>query len=438
MIAKSSRKNRQCRDAVIFILVASLVLGGVKITAGCPRQNALQVDPTSAISQKNDHTDVPDRVVKEADRLAWKEWAYVSRAFPERSYSESRLESIYYVQSCHDIEKESIEVYGISCSYRRDSCADWEQAENAAGSYLVFRGSPDGPVEWLGDMSTYCKPGTEEFEDALHEVLMEADHQYIFKLLADKSLEKALGGTLQEYLLHLIPGDSCYFGWKPLAQEMKADGGQVCGVLLFHTSSGSPMIYSEETGRYVSAIYSTCLLPVCVSYQKDGSNRYVVTDLWKPTEESYEADIREHFPAEAAALVLENLDQFTADLLKENEVSEDESVLRFFPGGPVWPEYVFDAALNDASLCGLAGYYPEGDIYCAPVREEVIRRFRSDPAALLNGLGLCHPDAQNTVCSLIAQGDIHAGGDPEIEMHLTDEGAAAYERLKLLVQEKAY
>ena len=152
------------------------------------------------------------------------------------------------------------------------------------------------------------------------------DPQYLFGLLADESLEKAVEGSLCAYLRHVIPGDGFYFGWKQLAGETKEDSGEVYGVLLFHTASGSPLIYSEASERYVPAIYSTCLLPVRVSYEKDGKGRYVVSAYWEPAEETYEQDIRTQFPAEAAELVLEQLDQYAADLLEENEVPEDDAV----------------------------------------------------------------------------------------------------------------
>lgn len=429
MIERCLHKNRQCRDTVVFLLLSACIVLGAGAAAKSQTPNALGLDPVDVIRQQSDEN-IPDSVIREAQRLAHREWNDIQSAFPERGYAEQRLESVHHVLTCRHVENETMEVYGLTCSYRSSGHEDWEQAENAAGSYLVFRSKADGSLEWIGDIRAYYEPGTEEFEEELHDVLMWADPQYLFGLLADESLEKAVEGALCAYLRHVIPGDGFYFGWKQLAQETKADSGEVYGVLLFHTASGSPLIYSEEAQHYVPAIYSTCLLPVRVSYEKDGEGRYVVAECWEPTEQTYAQDIREQFPAQTAELVLRELDQYAADLLRETEAAENEAVLKFFPGGPAWPAYTFDEALDDTQLCGLADYYPEGDIYYEPVHAEVMRRFRDDPAGLLNGLGACSEDAQNTVCGFLAQAGARVEYDDEMQARLTEKGESVRRRLE--------
>ena len=379
---------------------------------------------------QTDSENIPVEVIREADSRASREWEYVRRAFSERSYCAYKLDAVHHVLTCHHVADETFEVYGITCSYRRDDHKEWELAENAANSFLVFRVGNGGSMERVGNIRTYSEPGTEEFETDVHAVLMRADEQYLFKLLADDSQEEMLERTLFQYLRNLIPGDYYYYGWKPLAQETDGDNGQVYGVLLYHSSSGSPLIYSEITEQYVPAIHSACLLPIRAAYQKDGAGRYAVTDLWEPAEDRYASDIRETFPAETADLVLENLDQYAADLLLESGAAEGDGVFAFFSHGPVWPAYSFDEALDVATLCSLADYYRDGDIYCEPVREEVIRLFRADPTRLLNGLGADSGDTIETVCRIIAAAETEIAPDSVLQGDLTDEGRAAYEILE--------
>ena len=124
--------------------------------------------------------------------------------------------------------------------------------------------------------------------------------------------------------------------------------------------------------------------------------------------------------------ILENLDQYAIDLLIEHGAYEGEKVFDFFPGGPIWPECSFDEALDDLQLCALVDYYPEGDIYYTPIRDELIRRICNDPVSLLNELGLCHEEIQNAVWQVVAGVDVMNNLQPE---DLTDEGRKAYEKL---------
>lgn len=219
----------------------------------------------------------------------------------------------------------------------------------------------------------------------------------------EQTAKKAtLEQALQEYAMQIVPGDGFHFGWKQLAEEESGEKGTAYGVILFHSSSGSPLIFSEKTGYYCSAIYSTYLLPISVSYEKDAKGRYAITDCWMPSKESYEQDLLAHFPPETADLVFENLDQYTTEILEEIAEHDAERVQVFFPGGPVWPAYSFNEELDNPELCGLAGYYPVGDIYYEPVWNEVLRRFQNDSVALLKGLSLCNEETQSTVRSFIA------------------------------------
>lgn len=421
--------NKQCRDAAIFIFLSILLVCGVLVLQD-RTQSAPSDAQAAAERSQTDSENIPVEVIREADSRASREWEYVRRAFSERSYCAYKLDAVHHVLTCHHVADETFEVYGITCSYRRDDHKEWELAENAANSFLVFRVGNGGSMERVGNIRTYSEPGTEEFETDVHAVLMRADEQYLFKLLADDSQEEMLERTLFQYLRNLIPGDYYYYGWKPLAQETDGDNGQVYGVLLYHSSSGSPLIYSEITEQYVPAIHSACLLPIRAAYQKDGAGRYAVTDLWEPAEDRYASDIRETFPAETADLVLENLDQYAADLLLESGAAEGDGVFAFFSHGPVWPAYSFDEALDVATLCSLADYYRDGDIYCEPVREEVIRLFRADPTRLLNGLGADSGDTIETVCRIIAAAETEIAPDSVLQGDLTDEGRAAYEILE--------
>lgn len=47
---------------------------------------------------------------------------------------------------------------------------------------------------------------------------------------------------------------------------------------------------------------------------------------------------------------------------------------------------MFNEALDDDTLVGLVQYYGEYDIYTAPVREELARRFSCDPDSIRDAL----------------------------------------------------
>ena len=146
--------------------------------------------------------------------------------------------------------------------------------------------------------------------------------------------------------------------------------------------------------------------------------------------------IRETFPPETVDLILGEIDQYAIDLLEDLGVVEGDHVLEFFPGGPVWPTFTFDDALDNTQLLGLADYYREGDIYFKPIHEEIIRRFRIDPVGLLNELGASNERTVKKVCKSIVDAGIDVNSVSEIQTNLTDEGLTAYQILEKLNSQK--
>lgn len=58
-----------------------------------------------------------------------------------------------------------------------------------------------------------------------------------------------------------------------------------------------------------------------------------MTELWEPSEENYELEIRETFPPETVDLILGELDQYAIDLLEDLGVVEGDQVLESFLAG---------------------------------------------------------------------------------------------------------
>lgn len=143
-----------------------------------------------------------------------------------------------------------------------------------------------------------------------------------------------------------------------------------------------------------------CWLPAAVSYQKSSAGVYTVTGLWTPSEEQYEEDLRRVFPRNTAEDILGNIGSYAAELLEP--VTDDGDPRRLFFEGPVWPKYMFNEALDDGTLVGLVQYYGEYDIYTAPVREELARRFSRDPSSIRGVLlRIEHEDAQNSIFQIL-------------------------------------
>lgn len=139
--------NRQFRDAAIFILLSILLVCGVLVlqdgTQSMPSDAQAAAGHIQAYSE-----DVPAEVLREADSCATREWEYVRRAFPERSYCAYKLDVVHHVLTCRHAADETFEVYGITSSYRRDDHEEWERAENAAAAFWFS--APAMAVPWNG------------------------------------------------------------------------------------------------------------------------------------------------------------------------------------------------------------------------------------------------------------------------------------------------
>ena len=160
------------------------------------------------------------------------------------------------------------------------------------------------------------------------------------------------------------------------------------------------MIYSNKTERYEPAIFSVCWLPAAISYQRSPADIYTVTGLWTPSEEQYEEDTQRVFPQDTAEDVLRNIGSYAEELLEP--VTDDDALRRRFSEGPIWPRYVFNEALDDGTLVGLVQYYGEYDIYTAPVREELARRFSRDPDSIRDVLlRVEDEDVQNSIFQIL-------------------------------------
>lgn len=360
-------------------------------------------DGKTYASHLADGIDVPEEVVRETERIAGAELEYIQREYPEKSYIQNEIQQVHHVHTCADVEGETFEVYAVDCLYRRVETDNWEKFELGPKSYLIFRKTADGRLQWLEDFQENNDPGTTIFTDHLHESLMDLDDAFLYKLQANASLEIALEHTLTERMMRILPGDYYTFQWKPLDTTTSDGSGTMYGVLLFFSRSGSPLIYSEKTGRYTAAIFSSYLLPVAVSYQHDRSERYVVTDVWEPSQENYEEDVRVRFSKEDAEDILQNLNTYAAALLAADGYTPDAAEMKAILEGPIWPAYHFNEELDDDVLCGLADYYGDADIYTKPVRDELYTRFFQHPQRLLNALGDCEKEVQNTICQLLSE-----------------------------------
>lgn len=126
MLRDNLHINQHFRDAVIFVFVSAFLIGG------------LTISQANTLETQDAYDGIPAEVIAEADSLAYREWEYVSQTFPERKYCEYKLEAINHVLTCPHVEGEVIEVYGITCSYRRDNSREWENAVNAPTAFSFF------------------------------------------------------------------------------------------------------------------------------------------------------------------------------------------------------------------------------------------------------------------------------------------------------------
>lgn len=418
MKRKSLKSGGQLPAAGAFLLVSLALMWGAVSAAPSAADAVVLPDMTEELPVP-DAPEPPAGALAEGERLAREELRYVQRDFPELGCTEVRLREVREVCACDHVEGERFEIYKADFLYGGPD--GWEELDRGPGRYLIFRETDGGP-EWLEDFAEYSDPEKDGFEDRLHERLMDLNETYLFRLQAAPTAETAVEQTLAARMERTIPGDYAVIQWKPLAAEETADGGTAYGLMLYYTFSGSPMIYSEETGRYTAGIYSAYLLPTAVDYCRDGG-AYLVTGVWEPSQERYADEVRARFPAETAEDVLQNIGAYAVSMAGDGDAPEME----FYPHGPTWPSYHFSACLSDGDLCAMADYYDETDIYAPPVREELCRRFSQAPGALLNALGGWEPETQERVCAILAE---RCGGRlPEKPAGLTPEGEAAYETL---------
>lgn len=418
MKRKTLRDGGQLPAAGAFLLLSLALMWGAVSAAPSAADAVILPDLTEELPVP----DAPEPLagaLAEGERLAGEELRYVQRDLPELGCTEVRLREVRKACACDHVKGEYFEIYKADFLY--DGPSGWEELDRGPGRYLIFR-EADGGLEWLGDFAEYSDPEMNGFEDRLHEHLMDLSETYLFRLQAAPTAETAVEQTLAARMERTIPGDYAVIRWKPLAAEETADGGTAYGLMLYYTFSGSPMIYSEETGRYTAGIYSAYLLPTAVDYCRDGG-AYLVTGVWETSQERYADEVRARFPAEAAEDVLQNMDAHAVSMAGD----ENTPKMEFYPRGPTWPSYFFDAGVSDGDLCAMADYYRDTDIYAPPVRDELCRRFSEAPGALLNELGEWEPETQERVCAILAE---RCGGRlPEKPAGLTPEGQTAYETL---------
>lgn len=420
MKRKLWKSGGQLPAAGAFLLLSLALMWGT-VSAAPSAADAVVLPDLTEEQPVPDVPEPPAGALAEGERLAEEELRYVQRDFPELGCTEVRLREVRKVCACDHMKGERFEIY--KADYFYDGPSGWEELDRGPGRYLIFR-EADGGLEWLGDFAEYSDPEMNGFEDRLHEHLMDLSETYLFRLQAAPTAEAAVEQTLAARMERTIPGDYAVIRWKPLAAEETTDGGTAYGLMLYYTFSGSPMIYSEETGRYTAGIYSACLLPAAVSCWLDAGT-YTVTEIWEPSQEhyDYDEDVRTHFPAKAAEDVLQNIGAYAVSMAGDGDAPKME----FYPHGPTWPSYDFSACLSDGDLCAMADYYRDTDIYAPPVRDELCRRFSEAPGALLNALGGWEPETQERVCAILAE---RCGGLlAEEPAGLTPEGETAYETL---------
>lgn len=418
MKRKTLRDGGQLPAAGAFLLLSLALMWGAVSAAPSAADAVILPDLTEELPVP-DAPEPPAGALAEGERLAGEELRYVQRDLPELGCTEVRLREVRKVCACDHVKGERFEIYKADFLY--DGPSGWEELDRGPGRYLIFRETDGGP-EWLGDFAEYSAPEMNGFEDRLHERLMDLSETYLFRLQAAPTAETAVEQTLAARMERTVPGDYAVIRWEPLAAEETADGGTAYGLMLYYTFSGSPMICSEETGRYTAGIYSAYLLPTAVDYCRDGG-AYLVTGVWEPSQERYADEVRARFPAETAEDVLQNIGAYAVSMAADENTPEME----FYPHGPTWPSYDFSACLSDGDLCAMADYYDETDIYAPPVRDELCRRFSEAPGALLNALWEWEPEAQERVCAILAE---RCGGRlPEKPADLTPEGETAHETL---------
>lgn len=366
--------------AVFLLLAAAITVAGAAVPARPGSAGRGSAAPEPGRSEAAGQRAVPPEVLETAERFRADEFAYIQNTYSTCEYAGSRLEEIALVYICDEIEGEIFEVYEANYRYRAPQRSEWEASPGYPSVYLVFRPTANGTRRWVCCFRDASFSPDGGFMSALYESLMDADEALLWKLNAGTPLDTALEQTMLAKMCRDLPGDGYSMTWKQLALRPGEDGGTAYGLLLYYSVSGSPLIYSERTERYESAIFSVCWLPAAISYQKSPAGLYTVTGVWTPSEEGYEEELRRVFPPDTAEDIFRNINTYAAGFLEP--LTESGDIRSLFSHGPVWPEYTFNEALDDGTLLGLVQYYGAYDIYTAPIRKELARRFSGDPDSI--------------------------------------------------------
>lgn len=394
--------------AVFLLLSAAallIVMGDADRPQPVRQQMAIEVTPDQNEAAVGETDTVLPGVLEGAELYRREELAYLQDKPPYTTddsgvYLDSRLENIRLVHICDDISGEVFEVYEPTYQYRISKVSGWITEQHDLSVYLVFRPMADGTRQWVCHVTGPSVTEKSQFVEELHKRLMDVDDTVLCKLCANLSLKETLKQTIYEKEQRVLPGDGYYTNWKPLDEQWDGSTGTVYGLLLYYTSSGSPLIKTRESGRYDDAIFGAFCLPVAISYRRDDGGIYVVTGYWAPSPENFEADLRGTFPAGTAEDVLKNIDAYMSELLAPAEYIDGQ---RLFSHGPVWPGYTFHEDLDDIQLMEIVYYYGIQNTYTKPVREELLRRFADSPEQFRQTLAeLPNPEQQEYISRILA------------------------------------
>lgn len=399
--------SSQYSAAVIFLLLSAIVL--LTVTGIVSKSQPVEVMSAQTLHQKNvgpgERNTIPSEVWEEAELYRREKLTYLQDKTPYTAddsgvYLDSRLENIQLVHICDDIDGEVFEVYEPTYQYRMSKVTGWIADQHDLPDYLVFRLMADGTRQWICHVTGPSLAEESRFVDEVHKRLMDVDDTVLYKLCANLSLEKTLEQTICEKVQRILPGDGYYANWKLLDEQWDGATGTVYVLLLYYTSSGSPLIETREPGRYDTAIFGTFCLPVSISCQRDDRGVYMVTGYWAPSQENYEADLRSAFPADTAEDVLMNMDAYMSELLTLAEYTDEQQL---FSNGPVWPRYTFHEDLDDIQLMEIVYYYGIQNTYTKPAREELLRRFADSPERIRQALvELPGPERQEYISRILS------------------------------------
>lgn len=368
-------KNKQMQNRIAFLLICSVLLGVIWFT---------QQDDSAENGSNPSVLSAPEEVRAAAVQAGEQELERRQTLDEENGFQNVRLERIASVYQNQDFEGVSVQVYQTDFSFLRDSNGSPAWRPAARSCLLAFRNTNDGRT-FLGNIPGSVEVGGNDFSEALHAVLLQNG-------LAAYSLDNIIGQEVTAHLSERLPADCISCAWTLLDSETDARETTAYVLTLYHGISSSPAI----TDRGETLITCKALLPAVLIFRQGTDGTYTLLSYWEPTQQNYEADLLRHFPSDTAH---ELIDGWTAVLKKLMSANQKLSGV-FNDSGPVWPSYQF--SMDTATLCGLADYYPAGDIYANPVREEIARRFYQAPVDFLNALAACSADVQNSAFSQVS------------------------------------